>query len=466
MDALAAKLFNIEAVKFGSFTLKSGLVSPIYFDLRVVISYPEILEEISSLLWEKSNKTNVDLICGVPYTALPMATLISVKNGIPMLLRRKEAKGYGTKKLIEGNFTNGQTCLVIEDVVTSGTSILETAQELRKIGLKVTDAVVLLNRMQGGKENLTNYGIDLRSVFQIDEFMLSLEKQGFVTHEVVEQVAQFIKGSSQEPILCENPRLVSPLEKRLLSAKHPVASALFKLMISKQSNLCVAADLSTLDEVIGLAEKIGSQIVVLKIHVDIYADFSESKILRLKEIAKTQNFLIMEDRKFADIANTVQRQFGGGVFKIREWADLITAHSLPGPEMITHLSDQSDSSAQVGCVVVLEMSTKNSLTSPEYSKESAKRAMASTGVVGFVGQSPVEDDSTSWIQFTPGVNAISKGDSKGQQYCSPTEAVLAKGADIIIVGRGLTQSSDVVSTAETYRKEGWNALQTRIVQSS
>jgi len=466
MDELAVKLFNIQAVKFGSFTLKSGLVSPIYFDLRVVISYPEILEEIANLLWEKSNKASAEAICGVPYTALPMATLISVKNRIPMLLRRKEAKDYGTKKLIEGDFKNGQSCLIIEDVVTSGTSILETAQELRKIGLKVTDAVVLLNRMQGGKENLANYGIDLSSVFQIDEFLLSLAKQGFITQSVVEQVAEFIKGSSREPILCENPRLVSSLEKRMAVSKHPVTSALFELMISKQSNLCVAADLATLDEVISLAEQIGSQIVVLKIHIDIYDDFEESKILRLKEIAKTQKFLIMEDRKFADIANTVQRQFNGGMYKIREWADLITAHSLPGPEMIKHLSESdSTSSHTCGCVVILEMSTKDSLTTPEYCKESAKRGIAAAGVVGFVGQSPLDDDSTGWIQFTPGVNATSKGDNKGQQYCSPTEAIVAKGADIIIVGRGLTQSDDVVAAAEAYRKEGWNALQSRINQT-
>jgi len=466
MDELAAKLFKIKAVKFGSFTLKSGLVSPIYFDLRVVISYPEILGEIANLLWEKSNKTTAELICGVPYTALPMATLISVKNKVPMLLRRKEAKDYGTKKLIEGDFEKGQSCLIIEDVVTSGTSILETAIELRKLGLKVTDAVVLLNRMQGGRENLLNYGIDLRSVFQIDEFLSSLEKQGYVTQSVVEQVAQFIQGSSQEPILCENPRLVSSLEKRMAVSKHPVASTLFQLMISKQSNLCVAADLSTLDEVISLAEKIGPHIIVLKIHVDIYADFEESKIFRLKEIAKTHNFLIMEDRKFADIANTVERQFNGGIYKIREWADLITAHTLPGPEMITHLSSQSDSTSAhtCGCVVILEMSTKNSLTTPEYCKESAKRGIAAAGVVGFVGQSPLDDDSAGWIQFTPGVNATSKGDNKGQQYCSPSEAVIAKGADIIIVGRGLTQSDDVVAAAEDYRKEGWNALQIRIKQ--
>ena len=87
-------------------------------------------------------------------------------------------------------------------------------------------------------------------------------------------------------------------------------------------------------------------------------------------------------------------------------------------------------------------------------------------MVGFVGQSPLDEDSASWIQFTPGVNATAKGDDKGQQYCSPTEAVVAKGADIIIVGRGLILSADVVATARAYRQEGWSALQQRIVPSS
>lgn len=83
-------------------------------------------------------------------------------------------------------------------------------------------------------------------------------------------------------------------------------------------------------------------------------------------------------------------------------------------------------------------------------------------MIGFVGQSPPDSDNSSWIQFTPGVNSSVSGDSKGQQYCSPAEAVLERGADIIIVGRGLIKSSDMVTTAESYRTEGWAALSQRI----
>lgn len=96
--------------------------------------------------------------------------------------------------------------------------------------------------------------------------------------------------------------------------------------------------------------------------------------------------------------------------------------------------------------------------------EAAKWGLIASDVVaGFVGQSSPNSDFPGWVQFTPGVNSSSaSGDSKGQQYCSPAKAVLERGADIIIVGRGLIKSTDVLATAESYRTEGWAALTQRI----
>ena len=141
-QSIALALFEVDAFKVGTFTLKSGLSSPFYVDLRVLVSFPQLLQAIGKCLLtcayqgmktgvvdddddndnSNSNGNNVDygfdLLCGVPYTALPMATAMSVQSNIGMVMRRKEAKSYGTKKMIEGVFKEGQRVLVVEDLVS------------------------------------------------------------------------------------------------------------------------------------------------------------------------------------------------------------------------------------------------------------------------------------------------------------------------------------------------------------
>ena len=146
--------YKLGIIKFGRFTLKSGIESPFYVDLRPLASDPKILKHLANYLLDMLPLDNFDLICGVPYAALPMATAMSLESYIPLIIKRKEAKDYGTKKLIEGIFTKGQNCLLVEDVITSGKSLLETIPEVENEGLSVSDIVVVLDREQGGKQIL------------------------------------------------------------------------------------------------------------------------------------------------------------------------------------------------------------------------------------------------------------------------------------------------------------------------
>ncbi|HEY2811561.1 MAG TPA: orotate phosphoribosyltransferase [Rhabdochlamydiaceae bacterium] len=193
IKAIILELHAIGAIQFGQFILKSGVSSPIYIDLRLIISYPALLKRISAALWTLASRLSFERICGVPYTALPIATAISLEHGIPMVLRRKEAKEYGTKKMIEGVFHPKENCLIIEDVVTSAGSILETAAALEKEGMRVEDAVVVLYREQGGKKLLKEKGIFLHPLISVFDLLKVLFYEKKISEEMFSKANDFFQ---------------------------------------------------------------------------------------------------------------------------------------------------------------------------------------------------------------------------------------------------------------------------------
>lgn len=175
---IALSLHDIGAVKFGEFILKSGIKSPIYIDLRLLISYPSVLKMISQAMIEVAKKLKFDVVAGIPYTALPIATVISVEQDWPMVYARKEVKDYGTKKKIEGVFKEGDTALIIDDLITTGDSKFETVEPFEASGLKIKDFIVLVDREQGGGRLLEERGYKLHSIIGINEILDILKKEG------------------------------------------------------------------------------------------------------------------------------------------------------------------------------------------------------------------------------------------------------------------------------------------------
>ncbi|CAF4318737.1 unnamed protein product, partial [Adineta steineri] len=248
-----------------------------------------------------------------------------------MLIRRKETKNYGTKKLIEGKFNQNDRCLIIEDIVTSGSSVIETADSLRAEGIQVTDAIVFFDRQQNGDNNLKGKNIRLLRVLTITQVLEYLVKNKRITQEVSNEVQEFIRQNQTELPALKNGII------EMKSSSIPIRQRFQTIREEKKTNLCLCADLTSLDEIIELSKQVGPNICMLKIHCDILNDFSMEKIQQLKNISRTFNFLLLEDRKFADIGNTVQLQYTKGLFQIATWADLVTVHVLPGEGIVQAL---------------------------------------------------------------------------------------------------------------------------------
>lgn len=187
----AIQLFDAKAIRFGKFELTSGKISSYYIDMRIVPSYPTLFEtfrDMGSKIVEQKLEKKIDRIAGVPTGGLPFATLIAHKTSLPLIYTREKERSHGRERTIEGELKDSDRVVVIDDLTTTGGSVKRAAKMIRKRGGIVQNAVVMLDREEGAKENLAEKGINLHPCLKISEIVRYLKEKSLLSEEETSQI--------------------------------------------------------------------------------------------------------------------------------------------------------------------------------------------------------------------------------------------------------------------------------------
>ena len=397
-DYIVKQLKSHKCYIDGDFTLKSGQKSTYYVDFRKLVSYPWLLSNICTNIYENILasstlcKSNTPFkIAGVPYGAVPYASCISHLYNIPMLFVRQEKKTYGTTKQIEGEYNEGDIVILIEDVVTTGNSMIETIEILKQHKLDVMLCICLYDR--GGLDNIKQkYSIYTYSLFKHDIFKLSMR----------ERIKKF------------------------------------------KSKLVFSNDITNKETFFKVLYQVAPYISFLKIHSDTIENFDNEFVRSLLWYKHTYNFLIIDDRKFSDIGNTVRKQIEN--YNIHKWADIVTVHGIAGESTLLPIIEYD-----LHILLIAQMSTANNLITTNYTLDVLLLAQSQdhiyeNHIIGFISQDEIKGN---FFTFTPGIHANNQTDNYGQTYKKIDDLPQNSFA---IVGRHIYESNDPAETAKLYVK--------------
>lgn len=404
--------------------LKSGRTSNMYIDMRRAFSSPQIVKtvclEMETLLINYAIRARIPIqklhLVGVPTAGVGWAKDLATHMRLPFKYVRKEAKSHGLRKLIEGGdivVKDGEAVVLIEDVCTTGTSVLEYVKLLREYDIPVAQVLCIADR--GGLRNIREFVPTAESVL------------GF------------------RDLFCGSPR-----------------DLLREITEMKQTKLIFSADITDPAELLSMVQKVAPSICALKLHSDIVHNFNETFIRELLALRDQHYFAIIEDAKYADIASVTRTKFLNAPQNPSGWADFVTIHATSGLDALRAIIDLKHS----GIIVISEMSTSANLINENYTAavyEMCAPLQDSGYFGGFVAQGinvPFSDfprNGRSWHFFTPGIkldqptSSGSSGNSdsssrEGQNHRDPSKV----GTDYHIVGRGIYLAQDPSSEAMRY----------------
>lgn len=363
---LLKKLYDNDIFVFKDITLKSGKKSPYYCDFRKLLTLPELYADfinyIASIIKKRESNGLLafDYICGVPIGALPYVSSLATVLGKKQLLCRANKKTYGMMNNIEGEYEFGERVLLLEDVLTTGGSVLDTREILLNNGLKVTDIMVFFDRNQEGEVLLEHLDINLHPIFSFEELINYMDSGQLSDKHHIESLRFHfdvnqkdrshkleddkwlnkytpVKGRKKNDdnknelseLVNEN-RIKMRKEKQLNDIKSIVSKTFNKKLLDiigkKQTSVCLSLDIPLWSKAKEVLDKCGPYICMVKLHSDLFADWNGNTIKELKALSSKHNFLLMEDAKLIDLPNINKLKMTTTRYMIKDWADAITVH--------------------------------------------------------------------------------------------------------------------------------------------
>ena len=318
--AIINEFYRCEIIQHGEFTLKSGEKSNFYINCRQIFEYPNLMR----LICNEINKININCqwICGIPDGAVPFASAISLMQGTPLLMLRKEQKKYGMQRQIEGTYNVKDTVFVLEDVVTTGGTIDKYCDILRDSGLNVLMKMCIINR--GNIEGINS--------------LIAFDK--------------------------------------LINPENP----LLKCMKNK---IIWAADVSSMKQLFEQLDIYGEKISVLKLHIDIFNYFTQDNLKRLIDYKERYNLLLWEDRKFADIGNIMIKQISNSIYCYLDWVDMFSIHCISGHESVSAITIAFPG---LKWILIGQLSSSENLIDNKYTNSCKQIYKSIPNVVGIVCQ--------------------------------------------------------------------------------
>jgi uridine monophosphate synthetase len=308
-DKLILELCDKNCIRFGNFTLKDGSQSPIYIDLKNIISHPHIVNIILSLISKKVKKLYFNRVLGVPYGGLFVSSAFCSKYNYPMILLRKETKKYGLKKSIEGEFNDNDTCLVIEDTISTGSSTIEFINKLKPFNLIVNDIVVICDRRIRNKYDFENKNI--HSLFTINDIVSVLYENNKIDNMLWNTLKTHFSGVKLNNYISDKSNI------NLIRINQ----------ILQRTTFCFEGSFKNVQDIFKLISFYKTQIAILKIYTEIIENLTLDDIKKLVSLSKKYNFLIFEGRVFDHNETQFFYQFTQK-FNLNKWVHLIELSDL------------------------------------------------------------------------------------------------------------------------------------------